>query len=69
MFLEPFTRIPFLLAHPIPPKKLNGIEITRAQGQLITKNVRALKIQSPTWAGCFIIVKTIGGIIAKASAL
>lgn len=38
------TRIPFVEAQPIPPKKLSGMEITSAHGQLITRNVSALII-------------------------
>ena len=37
----PFTRMPHLLAPPMPPKKLRGTEITRAQGQEITRKMRA----------------------------
>ena len=37
----PLNNIPFLAAAPIPAKYDNGIESTRAQGQLITKNVAA----------------------------
>ncbi len=32
----------------MPPKKDKGMEITKAQGQLITKNVKALVIHSLT---------------------
>ncbi len=41
-YVLPFIRIPFLLAPPIPPKKLSGIDITSAQGQLITRKVSPL---------------------------
>ena len=41
----PFIRIPFLEAPPIPPKKLSGTDITRAQGQDTCKKVSALYIQ------------------------
>ena len=49
--MEPFTKIPFLEAQPIPPKKLSGIEITSAQGQLMTRKVSALVIHSAHIAG------------------
>ena len=42
----PFIKIPFLEALPIPAKKLSGIEITNAQGQDITRNVKALFTQT-----------------------
>ena len=42
----PFTSTPFLDAAPIPEKKLIGTEITRAQGQEITRKVQALRIPS-----------------------
>ncbi len=38
----PLTKIPFLAAPPIPPKKLIGIEITKAQGQEIIRKDSAL---------------------------
>ena len=38
----PFTKTPILEAPPIPPKKLNGIDITKAQGQDTTTNDKAL---------------------------
>ena len=38
---EPLTRIPCLLAPPIPAKKLSGMLTTRAHGQLMTRNVSA----------------------------
>ena len=36
--LEPLNKIPFLEAKPIPPKYPSGMDTTKAQGQLITKN-------------------------------
>ena len=45
--MEPFTKIPSWLAPPIPAKKLRGMLTTRAQGQLMTRNVRALYTQVP----------------------
>ena len=42
LILDTLNKIPFRLAAPIPPKYPKGIEITKAQGQEITKNVRAL---------------------------
>ena len=39
--MPPFTRMPHLPAPPMPPKKLSGTEITRAQGQEITRKMRA----------------------------
>ena len=39
--LAPLMRMPLRLAPPIPAKKLRGILITRAQGQLMTRKVRA----------------------------
>ena len=38
-------RIPFLEAPPIPPKKVSGTLMTRAHGQLTTRNIRALYSQ------------------------
>ena len=35
------TRMPQAEAPPMPPKKLSGIEMTSAQGQLMTRKVRA----------------------------
>ena len=59
------TKIPFLDAPPIPPKKLKGIETTRAHGQETTKNVNALYIQSLNVAPSI----TRGGIIARKTAI
>ena len=39
--LEPFTRTPARLAPPMLAKKLKGILTTSAQGQLMTRKVRA----------------------------
>ena len=41
-WLLAFISIPFLDATPMPLKKLNGIDITSAQGQDITKKIKAL---------------------------
>ena len=38
--------MPSRLAPPIPAKKLSGIDMTRAQGQDITRKVSALYVQS-----------------------
>ena len=42
----PLNKIPFFEAAPNPPKYPNGIEITNAQGQDITKKINALYNQS-----------------------
>ena len=39
--MEPFTSTPARLAPPMPAKKLRGMEITRAQGQEMTRTVSA----------------------------
>ena len=39
--LPPLTKIPFLDAPPIPPKKLSGIETTSAHGHETTKKTSA----------------------------
>ena len=52
----------------IPPKKLRGIDITRAQGQLITSVVRALISHFDHSAGLPIIRLTTGGITASTKA-
>ena len=41
-YTVPLARIPLLLAAPIPTKKPSGIDITKAQGQDITKKFNAL---------------------------
>ena len=61
-------RIPLEEAPPIPPKKLRGIDITRAQGQLITSVVRALISHFDHSAGLPIIRLTTGGITASTKA-
>ena len=67
--MDPFTNIPLADAPPMPPKKDSGIEITRAQGQLITKKVSPLVIQSPQPADCPKINSlNKGGSTANASA-
>ena len=63
------TRIPFVEAQPIPPKKLSGMEITNAQGQLITRNVNARMIHVWKFGDIPIITEMIGGISASANAL
>ena len=55
-------RIPLEEAPPIPPKKLRGIDITRAQGQLITSVVRALISHFDHSAGLPIIITNSGGM-------
>ena len=52
-------------APPIPPKKLNGIEITNAQGQDTTKNVNALYSHSKKTASLKIIIGITARAIAK----
>ena len=42
MDCPPLKRMPFLLPAPMPAKKARGTLSTRAQGQLITRNVRAV---------------------------
>ena len=66
--MEPFTRIPLDDAPPIPPKKLSGIEITRAHGQLITSVVSARITHVDQAAGLPRIRLTIGGSTASTSA-
>ena len=62
-------RTPALLAPPIPAKKLRGILITSAQGQLMTRNVRALYIHVSQSAGRFINpIRTRGGKSARVTA-
>ena len=61
----PLINIPLLDAPPIPPKKLKGIEITRAQGQETTRNDNALYIHSLKVAPSI----TRGGIIASKTAI
>ena len=41
-------RIPLLLAAPNPPKNPRGTLRTKAHGQLMTKNIKALEIHSLT---------------------
>ena len=59
------TKTPFFEAPPIPPKKLKGIEITKAHGQDTTRNASALYIQSLKVAPSI----TRGGIIARKTAI
>ena len=67
--MEPLIRIPQEDAPPMPPKKLKGMEITNAQGQLITRKVSALVIHTDQAAGLFhISIFTRGGKIARATA-
>ena len=63
------TRIPLADAPPMPPKKLRGILMTRAQGQLMTRKVRALVTQSPHIGASPIIIRTTGGSTARARTL
>ncbi|MPM56253.1 hypothetical protein SDC9_103055 [bioreactor metagenome] len=56
--------MPCLEAPPIPPKKLRGTEITKAQGQEMTRKVNALKIHSVKGAS----LKVNGGIKASIAA-
>ncbi len=60
--------MPLADAPPIPPKKLNGMEITNAQGQLMTKKVSARFTHCPRSGGCPIRNKINGGSTASASA-
>ena len=46
MKLLPLINIPLFEANPIPAKKVNGIDITNAQGQEITRKVSALLNQT-----------------------
>ena len=58
-----------MLAPPIPAKKLSGILITSAHGQLITRNVSARKIHSPQFGAMLRNrMLTSGGRIASAAA-
>ena len=61
----PLTKIPCLEAPPIPPKKLKGIEITRAHGHDTTKNDKALYIHIENVV--FFMIR--GGIIANSNAI
>ena len=61
----PLTKTPLLEAPPIPPKKVNGIDITKAQGQETTKKDKALYSQSEKLAS---LIKR-GGITAKRTAI
>ena len=60
---------PSLPAPPMPAKKLKGILITSAQGQLITRKVSALYIQLPGIGSSPMTSLTTGGMIASANAL
>ena len=63
-------RIPSLLAPPIPAKKLKGTLMTRAHGQLITRNKRARYIHtchSIAIPSANLLIS--GGKIASANAL
>ena len=53
----------------MPPKKLRGMLMTNAQGQLITKKVNALVIQSPHIGALPMMSRTTGGSTARATAL
>ena len=65
----PLTKIPLADAPPMPPKKLRGILMTNAQGQLITKKVNALVIQSLHIGALPMMSRTTGGSTARATAL
>ena len=52
----------------MPPKKLSGMLMTSAQGQLMTRKVSALVIQSPQSAPSPVTVRYSGGRRASASA-
>ena len=61
--------MPSLLAPPSPAKNESGMLITSAQGQLITRNVRALYIHSfQSGDVCSISIENKGGMTASASA-
>ncbi len=62
-YLLPFTSIPNREVPPIPPKKLSGIEITRAHGQETTRKIKALSIQIVNGSA-----RISGGITAKTRA-
>ena len=67
--LEPLTSTPSFEAPPMPAKKDSGIEITSAQGQLMTRKVSARYTQVPQSAGTLRInCRTSGGSTASASA-
>ena len=51
------------------PAKLRGMLMTKAQGQLMTRKVRALVIQSPHRGALPIASRTTGGSTARARAL
>ena len=66
-------RIPFRDAPPMPPKKVRGTLMTRAQGQETTRNIKARlshngkfspKVPSPTIS----VAARNGGITARAMA-
>ncbi len=60
--------MPLAEAPPIPPKKLRGIEITSAQGQLMTSVVSARMTHCDHPAGCPVSRLTSGGTTASARA-
>ena len=53
--------MPWLLAPPIPAKKLNGIEITNAHGHDITRKVNARYSQLLNWLS-LVTIRLISGI-------
>ena len=65
-----------MLAPPMPPKKLRGTEITRAQGQEMTRKIRALWSQAvhtvparkAGWAAAGTIARAAVGIRNRARA-
>ena len=52
----------------MPAKKLRGMEMTSAQGQLMTRKVRALMIQVLQRGARPMMSRIMGGIRARASA-
>ena len=66
--MEPFIRTPARLAPPMPAKKLSGMLMTSAQGQLMTSSVSAQYSQSPQSGLPPPMSCTSGGTIASRSA-
>ena len=65
---EPLIRIPSLLAPPIPAKKVRGMLITKAQGQLITRKVRERYSQTVHWGSFLKMICSRGGHRKRARA-
>ena len=67
--MEPFISTPSLPAPPNPAKKLSGMLITSAQGQLITRKVNARYTHISQPPGMPIMRFITGGSMARANAL